>query len=140
MDFSDNNLLTNIESINTSISNNGFSEYTIQLIDNYISKILNGKTNLIQFNQKEHAGLCCAGEALIGAYIVCNYAKRSLKTSTDSTTSKASPANWEIDELQEKNGSAMGRSQEYLVSQRRTRYRIGIWFDDCQGRRSKSIL
>ena len=102
MDFSDNNLLTNIESINTSINNNGFSEYTIQLIDNYISKILNGKTNLIQFNQKEHAGLCCAGEALIGAYIVCNYAKRSLKTSTDSTTSKASPANWEIDELQEK--------------------------------------
>ena len=51
MDFSDNNLLTNIESINTSISNNGFSEYTIQLIDNYISKILNGKTNLTQFNQ-----------------------------------------------------------------------------------------
>lgn len=101
MDFSDNNLLTNIESINTSISNNGFSEYTIQLIDNYISKILNGKTNLIQFNQKEHAGLCCAGEMLIGAYLVCNYAQASLAAGADAGASQAGPANWEIDEEQE---------------------------------------
>ncbi|MBQ2418018.1 MAG: hypothetical protein II282_07495, partial [Alistipes sp.] len=39
-------------------------------IDNFTNDILNGKTNLTQFNQAEHAGLCCAGEMLIGAYLV----------------------------------------------------------------------
>lgn len=40
-----------------------------------IKQIVNDKTDLNQFNQKEHAGLCCAGEAFIGAYLVCNYAQ-----------------------------------------------------------------
>ena len=72
------------------------------VIDNYTNNILNGKTNLAQFNQQEHAGLCCAGEVLIGAYIVCDYARKSLETGADVGTGKASPPNWEIDELQEK--------------------------------------
>ena len=91
-----------LESINRSISNSDFSEHTLLLIDNYVNNILNGKTNLTQFNQPEHAGLCLAGEVLIGAYIVCDYARKSLETSTDVATSQANPANWEIDERQEK--------------------------------------
>ena len=43
--------------IYASIDNEGFSEQTLQLIDNYINDILNVKTDLIQFNQQEHAGL-----------------------------------------------------------------------------------
>ena len=72
------------------------------VIDNYTNNILNGKTNLAQFNQQEHAGLCCVGEVLIGAYIVCDYARKSLETGADVGTGKASPPNREIDELQEK--------------------------------------
>ena len=91
-----------IESIYAAISNHGFSEQTTQLIDNFTNYILNGKTNLTQFNQAEHAGLCCAGEMLIGAYIVCSYARTSLETSTNASASQVGPGNWEIDELQEK--------------------------------------
>ena len=91
-----------LEQIVQSIYGSDFSEHTLHLMDNYIYNILNGKTNLTQFNQPEHAGLCLAGEMLIGAYIVCHYARTSLEASSDAATSKASPANWEIDALQEK--------------------------------------
>ena len=87
-----------LELINRSIRNSDFSEQTLLLMDNYINSILNGKTNLTQFNQPEHAGLCIAGEMLIGAYIVCHYARTSLEAGTDVAASQASPANWEIDE------------------------------------------
>ena len=79
-----------------------FTYYTLEKIDQYTQEILNGKTNLIQFNQQEHAGLCCAGEALIGAYIVCNYARASLEAGADAAAGEGGPANWEIDALQEK--------------------------------------
>lgn len=91
-----------LEQIVQAINLSNFSEDTILLMDNYINNILNGKANLTQFNQQEHAGLCLAGEVLIGAYIVCNYARTSLEASCDATTGQASPANWEIDERQEK--------------------------------------
>jgi hypothetical protein len=39
---------------------------------------------------------------LIGAYVVCNYARTSLTTSGDAFESKRNVPNWEIDELQEK--------------------------------------
>ena len=88
--------------INTSIKYNTFSEHTLQLIDNYTNEILNGRTNLDRFNLPEHAGLCTAGAPLIGAYIVCNYARTSLEPSRDAPTSQtSSPANWEIDAKQE---------------------------------------
>ena len=80
-----------LESIYTSIESNGFTYYTLEKIDQYTQEILNGKTNLIQFNQQEHAGLCCAGEVLIGATIVCNYAQASLRASSDAGTGQASP-------------------------------------------------
>ena len=92
----------NMELINLSINNHGFSESTIQIINNFTNDILSGKSNLTQFNQKEHAGLCCAGEVLIGAYIVCNYARVSLTSSGDAAASKRIPSNWAIDSLQEK--------------------------------------
>ena len=85
-----------IESIYTAIRDNGFSEQTTQLIDNFTNDILNGKTNLTQFNQAEHAGLCCAGEMLIGAYIVSCYARTSLEASANASASQTCPGNWEI--------------------------------------------
>ena len=99
-----------IESIYAAIRDNGFSERTTQLIDNFTNDILNGKTNLTQFNQAEHAGLCCAGEMLIGAYIVSCYARTSLETSTNASASQTCPGNWEIDEFQEK----FGRGVNYI--------------------------
>jgi len=95
----DNDMPICLEQIVQSIGCSEFSEHTLHLMDNYINNILNGKTNLTQFNQAEHAGLCRAGEMLIGAYIVCNYARTSLEASCDAATSQASPANWEIDEM-----------------------------------------
>ena len=95
-------LSVSLEHIYSSIRDNDFSEPTLRLMDNYISNILNGKTNLTQFNQPEHAGLCLAGEMLIGAYIVCNYARASLEAGADAAAGEGGPANWEIDALQEK--------------------------------------
>lgn len=91
-----------MKEIYNAISSEGFSGQTIEIIDNYIKQIVNGKTDLTQFNQKEHGGLCCAGEAFIGSYLVCDYAQSSLSASEDVGASKAGPANWQIDELQEK--------------------------------------
>ena len=97
-----NQLSVSLEYVYSFIRDNGFSEPTLRLMDNYISNILNGKTNLTQFNQSEHAVLCLADEMLIGAYIVCNYARASLEAGADAATGKGGPANWEIDALQEK--------------------------------------
>ena len=91
-----------LKTIFTAIRDNGFSERTINLINHYTTQILNGKTNFAQFNQAEHAGLCRAGEVLVGAYVVCNYAQASLTASADAGTGQTIPANWEIDEEQEK--------------------------------------
>ena len=85
-----------------SIRENGFSAYTLQLIDNYTNNILNGRTNIHRFNLQEHAGLCTAGAPLIGAYTVCSYARASLESSRVSPESQeSSPSNWEIDAKQE---------------------------------------
>ena len=82
-----------LDSIYAAIRDNGFSEQTTQLIDNFTNDILNGKTNLTQFNQAEHAGLCCAGEMLIGAYIVSCYARTSLEASANASASQTCPGN-----------------------------------------------
>ncbi len=87
--------------ITDSIQKDGFSAYTLQLIDNYTNNILNGRANIHRFNLQEHAGICSANSVLIGAYTVACYARRSLEASSDVATSKGSPANWEIDEKQE---------------------------------------
>ena len=71
------------------------------LIDKYINDIQNGNTDFYRFNQPEHAGLCKAGSALIGASIVVDYAKSSLETGNNAEGSTGSTNNWEIDEAQE---------------------------------------
>lgn len=78
-----------------------FSEHTLQLIDNQINDILNGRTNFHQFNLQEHAGLCTAGAPLIGAYAVCHYARRCLEAGRDAAACQGGLASWEIDAKQE---------------------------------------
>ncbi len=75
----------------------------IQHIDNLIDEIYNGKRDLPQFNQPEHAGVCSAGPLLIGALLVCDNARKSLSAGTDANGGeKTIPSNWRIDEAQEK--------------------------------------
>lgn len=99
--YLDRDSLIDLGAIFDAIAYNGFSKETIDLIDIYTKHILNGKTNFNQFNQQEHAGLCCAGEVLIGAYIVCCYAQASLRAGANVGGSQTSISNWEIDEAQE---------------------------------------
>ena len=75
----------------------------LQVIDNYISDIENGRTNFSRFNLSEHAGLCTAGSPLIGASVIASYARRSLETGCHASGSERRLAsNWEIDQMQEK--------------------------------------
>ena len=91
-----------LKAIYEAISQDGFAERTLQLINNYINDILIGTENFYRFNLSEHAGLCTAGAPLIGASIVSCYARASLATGSDAEGSQgASPANWQIDERQE---------------------------------------
>ena len=84
------------------INADGFSESTLLLINNYVNDIKNGTEDFPRFNLSEHAGLCTAGAPLIGASIIACYATASLTASRHAEGSTGSPANWEIDELQER--------------------------------------
>lgn len=109
-----------MECIYDAINREGFSEQTLDIIDNYTKQIVNGSKNFNQFNQAEHAGLCCAGEVLIGAYIVCNYAQSSLTASENARTGEvASPASWQIDPEQERLVEQWAKAK-------------GLWFSDAQ--------
>ena len=89
--------------INEAICNEGFSDKVLKLIDNYIIDIQNGTEDFYRYNLSEHAGLCTAGAPLIGAAIIASYATASLRAGGDADGGKRSrPANWEIDERQEK--------------------------------------
>ena len=90
------------DNIYEAISSKGFSGETLELLDNYINDVLYGRTNLTRFNTAEHGGLCSAGAVLIGAYAVCDYARKSLTASADARGSEKGAANWEIDAEQEK--------------------------------------
>ena len=85
----------------------------IESIDKQILEIQNGTRDIPQFNQPEHAGVCSAGPLLIGALIVCYNARESLTASCNvagsqrtgsrcSTIEQTAPANWQIDEEQER--------------------------------------
>ena len=84
------------------IANEGFDDNTLQTINNYVNDIQNGREDFYRFNLSEHAGLCKGGPHLIGAAIVSCYATASLAASRDVNGSQEGPANWEIDERQEK--------------------------------------
>ena len=61
-----------LQDIFRAIDADGFKESTLQKIDNYINDIENGRTNFPRFTQQEHAGLCKAGAALIGASVIAS--------------------------------------------------------------------
>lgn len=94
--------MSTIQNIFQHITKEAFSNIVLQEIDNYIKDIQNGTKDFPRFNLSEHAGLCKGGSPLIGASIVACYASASLRASCDAEGREGSPANWEIDELQEK--------------------------------------
>ena len=63
------------------IAKEGFSEATLQEINNYIKDIQNGTEDFFRFNLSEHGGLCKGGAPLIGASIIACYATASLTAS-----------------------------------------------------------
>ena len=84
------------------IATDGFADSTLFEINHYINDIQNGTEDFSRFNLSEHAGLCTAGAPLIGASIVASYAAASLAASGNAGSGQGgSPANWQIDELQE---------------------------------------
>ena len=117
--------MSSIEDIYEAIAAEGFYKRTLQLIDEQVNDIENGRENFSRFNQQEHAGLCKAGAPLIGASIVACFATASLTASRNAegsqgqcksraeissldfcrdaacsrSSEQGSPANWEIDEL-----------------------------------------
>ena len=94
--------MSNINDIYEAIDVDGFSKSTLHLIDEYINDIENGRANFSRFNEQEHAGLCKAGAPVIGASVVASYARRSITASCNAEGREGGPANWEIDECQEK--------------------------------------
>ena len=91
-----------LNEIYAAIAAEGFTAGTLQMIDNYANDIQNGREDFSRFNLSEHAGLCKGGSPLIGASIVACYATASLTASCNAEGCEGSPANWEIDELQER--------------------------------------
>jgi hypothetical protein len=95
--------MRSINDIYEAIDADGFKESTLQIIDEYVNDIENGRTNFSRFNEQEHAGLCKAGAPLIGASVVASYARRSLTSGVNAEGGQGGgPYNWEIDDKQEK--------------------------------------
>ena len=91
-----------INDIYTAIATDGFSERTLQMINNLTNDIQYGRKDFIGFTLSEHAGLCKGGSSLIGASIVVGYARRSLTAGGNAESGEGSvPANWQIDEEQD---------------------------------------
>ena len=91
-----------IEQVFEVIAKDGFTAQTLLEIDNYIKEIQHGREDFSRFNLSEHAGLCKGGAPLIGASIIACYARASITAGSYAEGSEGGPANWEIDELQEK--------------------------------------
>ena len=91
-----------LEQIYGIIAKEGFTDIALQNINDYIKDIQNGTEDFPRFNLSEHAGLCKGGSPLIGASIVACYATASLRASCNAEGREGNPANWEIDEQQEK--------------------------------------
>ena len=107
-----------MNNIYAAIAADGFSAETLQMIDNLTNDIRYGRKDFNGFTLPEHAGLCKGGAPLIGASIVAGYARRSLTTGGDAESSQGgSPANWEIDEAQER------LIEEWSKA-------VGLWFEN----------
>ena len=90
-----------LEHIYEVIAKNGFTDIALHEINDYIIDIQNGTEDFPRFNLSEHAGLSKGGAPLIGASIIACYATASITAGSNAESSKGSPANWEVDELQE---------------------------------------
>ena len=89
------------QDIFNAITAEGFSSGVVDMINDYSEEIENGQTNFPRFNLEEHAGLCKAGAALIGASIIADYARASITASGNVAGGQTgSPSNWQIDERQ----------------------------------------
>ena len=91
-----------LEHIYEVIAQEGFTDITLQEINNYITDIQDGTEDFPRFNISEHAGFSKGGTPLIGASIIACYARASITAGSYAEGSEGGPANWEIDELQEK--------------------------------------
>ena len=90
------------QDIFNAITAEGFSSGVVEMINDYSEEIENGQTNFPRFDLEEHAGLCKAGAALIGASIIADYARASIAASGNVAGGQTgSPSNWQIDERQE---------------------------------------
>lgn len=99
------------------IATEGFSVATLQMIDNLTKDIEYGRKDFDGFTLPEHAGLCKGGSPLIGASIVARYARRSLAAGGHADGGQGGgPANWQIDEEQERLIEAWARA-------------AGLWFE-----------
>ncbi len=95
--------MSSIQDIYEAIAAEGFSKRALRLIDKHVNDIQNGTRDFPRYNLSEHAGLCKVGSVLIGAAIVAGYATASLTASLNAAGGQeGSPANWQIDELQER--------------------------------------
>ena len=94
------NKADSISAIYEAIATEGFTERTAGMISNLVNDIEDGKTDIEGFNQQEHAGLCKAGEALIGARIVAGYAAESLAASSNAAAGQGKPASWQVESCQ----------------------------------------
>ena len=63
-----------LNEIYVTIAAEGFTDKTLQMIDNYTNDIRYGRKDFNGFTLPEHAGLCKGGAPLIGASIVAGYA------------------------------------------------------------------
>ena len=112
--------IQDMNAIYAAIAADGFSERTLQKIDELTNDIRYGRKDFIGFTLSEHAGLCKGGAPLIGASIVAGYARRSLTAGSDAESSQGkSPANWQIDEEQER------LIEEWSKA-------VGLWFENSE--------
>ena len=110
--------MDDMNALYAAIASDGFSSEVLQMIDNLTNDIQYGRKDFNGFTLPEHAGLCKGGAPLIGASIVVSYARRSLTTGGNAESSQGgSPANWQIDEEQERLLEEWARSK-------------GLWFEN----------
>lgn len=94
--------MDDMNALYAAIAADGFSLEVLQMIDNLTNDIQYGRKDFNGFTLPEHAGLCKGGPALIGASVVARYARRSLTSGGYAEGCQGgSPANWQIDEVQE---------------------------------------
>lgn len=116
-----------LNDIYVAIAAEGFTNKTLQMIDNYTNDIRYGRKDFNGFTLPEHAGLCKGGSPLIGAAIVVSYARRSLTTGCNVESSQGgSPTNWQIDEEQERLLEAWARAK-------------GLWFENSDSIMQKNF-